>query len=773
MRLSLWLVGPALLWAQLLNRSGKDSTIFISGQVFLPNYPISTCATPWGTALADFTGDQWEDIIVACRSESKLILYINNQKAEFPRVRTFQTVKDPWKPVAIDLNDDDWMDIVLCSYVEAKVVWHINDKRGQLPLTGSIGVGKGPHHLFTGDWNGDQKLDVGVACHDAGTIHLLTRTSSGALAPYKVLNAPNRPRTATADDVDRDGRPDIIVAGEEPFILVYYGKNAYAGEPQRLSTPPSIWALSIGDVNKDNRPDIVAATYTGTSLITILNAGYGRWNEPIVQPAGNYNFALYLGDFDKDGDLDVVTTSARDHVINIHLNDGRGKLSDRHRIGTGDWPISLTIGDVNGDDNVDFITTSIYDNAINVHRNIPVNPPKPIIIAIQGRILDGDTGQEIEGNVTLIDTTAMERVGGVDEAIQGQRFLPGKPFRFEVKGGRHNILLKGQAPGYPPAEARVVIPPLRQIPDSVLQHGIRVDLVARRVQRIKVYGYVTDAVKKTPLQAAQVQITSREGLILKDLTTNQQGYYEAEIPLGSDHRIQANAPHYEPAWRLFSLGREHHPQGLRIDLALSASTARSCIEGLILSQATRKPIPKAAVTLIQARTGERRPLIANAQGAYKLCLPPGEYIVEILQKGFFLYRDSVQVPEAGLKRDFLLAPLETEKALVLRNIYFDYDKATLRPESIEELERTVRFLEENPTLRVEISGHTDSDGSDIYNLRLSQARAQAVVDYLVSRGINPSRLVAKGYGETQPIAPNDTPENKQKNRRTELKILGL
>ncbi len=74
---------------------------------------------------------------------------------------------------------------------------------------------------------------------------------------------------------------------------------------------------------------------------------------------------------------------------------------------------------------------------------------------------------------------------------------------------------------------------------------------------------------------------------------------------------------------------------------------------------------------------------------------------------------------------------------------------------------------------MEISGHTDSDGSEMYNLRLSQARAQAVVDYLVSRGISPSRLIAKGYGESRPVAPNDTPENKQKNRRTELKILGL
>ena len=769
----LLVLGGVSAFGQLLNRSGKDSTIFISGQVFLPNYPIAACSSPWGTAVADFTGDQWEDIMVACRGEAQIILYINDQKAGFPRSRKFPTLKDPWRPIAVDLNSDGAMDVVLCSYTEAKVAWHHNDRRGNVPLTGSIGVGKAPHHLFTGDWNGDGRTDVGVVCYDAGNVHLLTTTAAGSLSPYKVLAAPIQPRTAAAADLDRDGKPDIVIAGEEPTLLLYYGKNGYTGDPQRLSVPPSIWALDIGDIDKDNRPDIVAATYTGSLLITLRNAGYGRWDEPRTQPSGNYNFALYLGDFDKDGDLDAVTVSARDHVINVHLNDGKGNFSDRHRIGTGNWPIALTLADVNGDESVDFITTSLHDNSINIHRNIPVNPPKPVLITIQGRLIDGDTGEELTGNVTLIDTTAMERAGSVDEAIQGQRFMPGKPFRFQVTGGRHNILLRGQAPGYPPAEVRIQIPPLKQIPDSILQNGIHRDLVLRKIQRLKVYGYITDATKKTPLSAASVTILSQDGLVLKEVTTNEKGYYEAEVPLGLNHRVQAAAAGYEPAWQVFSLERVHYPQGVRVDLSLSASVSRTCIEGLVQNQTSQQPVPRATVVLIQAESGQRRPLTTAASGSYKGCLPPGKYYVEIIHKGFFPYKDSVIIPESGLKQNFLLTPVQAEKAIVLRNIYFDYDKATLRPESIEELERVLRFLQENTTLRVEISGHTDSDGSELYNLRLSQARAQAVVDYLVSRGISPDRLVARGYGESRPVAPNDTPENKQKNRRTELKILGL
>lgn len=769
-RFSGLLVG--LVWAQLLNRSGKDSTIFISGQVFLPNYPIAACRNPWGTAVADFTGDEWEDILTACRSEGKLALYVNNRQAEFPRSFTFTSLKDVWKPLAVDLNRDGAMDVVVASYSEAKVGWHLNDRRGSLPLSGSLTVGRGAHHLITGDWDGDGQPDIGVVCHDEGTVHLL-RNSRGTLQGHKVLRAPNRPRTAAVGDLDRDGKPDIVVGGEEPFLLIFYGKNGYTGEGQRLNAPASIWAMDIGDLNKDGRPDIVVGTYIGTSIATFFNAGFGRWEEPRIQPSGNYNFALYLGDFDKDGDLDVVTVSARDNVINVHLNDGKGNLSDRHRIGTGEWPISLTLGDVNGDDNVDFITTSVHDHAVNVHRNVPVTPPRPVMIAIRGRLIDGDTGEEIAGNVSLIDTTALEKVGGREEAFQVQRYTPGKPFHFEVTGGRHIILLKGAAPGYPSAEERIVIPRLQDIPDSIRQNGIRRDLVLRRVQRLRVSGYVTEAGKNTPIAGATVRLTTQSGEIIAELTTNAKGYYETQAPLGINHRLQGEAQGYEPGLQIFSLGREHYPQGLRVDLSLSpAAASKTCIEGLVLNQSSRTPLRDVTIFLVD-RSGTRRRMTSQGNGAFKGCLPAGFYYVEVIHKGFFPYRDSVEIPESGTKRDFLLTPVEAEKAIVLRNIYFDYDKATLRPESIEELERVVKFLRENPSLRVEIAGHTDSDGSDAYNLRLSQARAQAVVDYLISRGIESSRLIARGYGESRPVAPNDTPENKQKNRRTELKILGL
>ncbi len=114
------------------------------------------------------------------------------------------------------------------------------------------------------------------------------------------------------------------------------------------------------------------------------------------------------------------------------------------------------------------------------------------------------------------------------------------------------------------------------------------------------------------------------------------------------------------------------------------------------------------------------------------------------------------------------AALDTDGKVALYGILFDYDKATLQQSSNKQLQEVVTLLLNNPDLNLEIQGHTDSDGSADYNLQLSQRRSESVLNYLVLFGVAPSRLKATGYGESMPVAPNDTDENKAKNRRVEL-----
>ncbi|MBX9450084.1 MAG: OmpA family protein [Taibaiella sp.] len=107
----------------------------------------------------------------------------------------------------------------------------------------------------------------------------------------------------------------------------------------------------------------------------------------------------------------------------------------------------------------------------------------------------------------------------------------------------------------------------------------------------------------------------------------------------------------------------------------------------------------------------------------------------------------------------------------MRNVFYDFNKATLRPESGAELEKLITLMNENPSIDVQIRSHTDSVGSAEYNDRLSNDRAQSVVDYLVSAGIDRSRLSTLGLGKSSPAVDNSTDENRQKNRRTEFRIV--
>jgi outer membrane protein OmpA-like peptidoglycan-associated protein len=115
--------------------------------------------------------------------------------------------------------------------------------------------------------------------------------------------------------------------------------------------------------------------------------------------------------------------------------------------------------------------------------------------------------------------------------------------------------------------------------------------------------------------------------------------------------------------------------------------------------------------------------------------------------------------------------VEVGTKVVLENIYFETGKAVLRPESYASLDQVYKFLENNPTMKLEISGHTDNTGTLRINQKLSTDRAKSVVNYLVNRGISENMLVFAGYADTQPVAPNNTPEGREQNRRVEFKVL--
>jgi len=164
-------------------------------------------------------------------------------------------------------------------------------------------------------------------------------------------------------------------------------------------------------------------------------------------------------------------------------------------------------------------------------------------------------------------------------------------------------------------------------------------------------------------------------------------------------------------------------------------------------------------------------------GNFLVCLPTNRsYALTVTAKKYLLYSEHFELSGYSTSaspfiKNVLMSPIETNERIVLKNVFFDFNKSELRPESKVELDKLVNILNQNKNLKVEIGGHTDNIGGKEYNLKLSQNRAEAVVQYLNSQGIDKSRLVAKGYGDTLPLADNNTELGRAENRRTELKII--
>lgn len=201
------------------------------------------------------------------------------------------------------------------------------------------------------------------------------------------------------------------------------------------------------------------------------------------------------------------------------------------------------------------------------------------------------------------------------------------------------------------------------------------------------------------------------------------------------------------------------------------------VKGIIRDKITQKPLT-AKIELINLRNNVVESLVESDSitGEYLMVLTQGAEYALYINKETYLFK-SYNFNYSGVT-DFepIIINIDLEKATegsiaVLNNIFFDVDKFDLKEKSIPELEKMIRFLKSNPSIRVEIGGHTDNSGADVYNRQLSQKRALSVYNYLTEHDIDKKRLAPKGYGPDQPVAANDTEQGRQKNRRIEFRII--
>ena len=201
-------------------------------------------------------------------------------------------------------------------------------------------------------------------------------------------------------------------------------------------------------------------------------------------------------------------------------------------------------------------------------------------------------------------------------------------------------------------------------------------------------------------------------------------------------------------------------------------------KGKTIDAMTKKPV-EASIEITDNSTGKIiETFVSNsATGKFIITLASGKnYGIAVKAEGYLFHSENFDIPKGAadnlVNKVIELKNIAIGSKIALRNIFFDTGKSTLRSESNTELDRLLKLMKDVPKLKIEISGHTDNTGSASLNSKLSQDRAQAVVNYLKGKGVAESRMTAMGYGASKPIASNNTSDGRQQNRRTEFEIKG-
>jgi peptidoglycan-associated lipoprotein len=251
------------------------------------------------------------------------------------------------------------------------------------------------------------------------------------------------------------------------------------------------------------------------------------------------------------------------------------------------------------------------------------------------------------------------------------------------------------------------------------------------------------------------------------------GRFEMEVPFDKAYDLTANKNGYKQG--LLHLTQEDALDDVTIELDKYEYGA----EGTVMHGETLAPLEGSKVQLFDGNDQLIEEMVTKADGKYMFSLKPeSDYRLRVEKDGFF--KQSARISTKGrtstvIITDFKLFPLEVNQVVRLDNIYYDLAKWNIRPDAAVELDKLVQTLNDNPTVKIELSSHTDCRGKDAYNMDLSAKRAKSAVDYLIRQGIAKDRLTSKGYGETKPVETCEctkcNEDQHQRNRRTEFKVL--
>jgi outer membrane protein OmpA-like peptidoglycan-associated protein len=292
---------------------------------------------------------------------------------------------------------------------------------------------------------------------------------------------------------------------------------------------------------------------------------------------------------------------------------------------------------------------------------------------------------------------------------------------------------------------------------------------------------VMDDCNQTPVANQKVVVYNKTRNIIDSVTTDAQGNFTLQLKKSSDYVIRTGKENY----RLLSeeeLSTQGKIRSERMKATLQLASLQIPVRVSVSDRSAKTPLADVRLTITQKSTGKTTEVQADANGKAELVLDRNDsYTIGYRVQGYLEQQKTVNTSDKcqnELTEDVAMNKIKKGDVFVINNILYDYNKATLRPESESELNKLAGFLLENSNIKVELSSHTDSRGGDSYNKRLSQKRAQSCVDYLIRKGVAKENIVAKGYGESRLLNRCDdgvecTEEEHQQNRRTEIKILQI
>jgi OOP family OmpA-OmpF porin len=304
--------------------------------------------------------------------------------------------------------------------------------------------------------------------------------------------------------------------------------------------------------------------------------------------------------------------------------------------------------------------------------------------------------------------------------------------------------------------------------------NLDVFMLVPKIVKINLNGIVYNEKTKAPINSSDVKITV-EGIAPVSLKSTVAGKFDTRLPETDKYIINASASGYLPYNETFTLPLINADTTINVDVYLAPIAKPLVLSGTVFNKKTNKPIA-AKIDMIVKPDRQNVIRIDVDNGAFTHQVgKKGWYVMTATAEGYINAADSLEIGAdeniTQYSKDLYLQPIEVGLTVKLKNIYFDNDKTILKPESFPELRKVLDFLTANPKIAVEIAGHTDSNGSDTHNEALSQGRSEAVVEWLISQGIDVERLSAKGYGEAKPIDTNATKEGQANNRRVEFTVL--